>query len=101
VASGRGGYAPGTLIENTTRDLDRAKVGSFLGLVDTTNFWKTPNPVDDQTGTDGSQWIIEGVKNGKYHVVDRWMPENGPAHDLGIFLAFELGNMSVPKKEIY
>jgi hypothetical protein len=101
VASGAGGYAPGTLLENTTRDLDEATVRSFLNLLDKTKFWKAPNPVNDQRGTDGSQWIVEGVKNGKYHVVDRWMPQNGPAHDIGVFLAFQLAKMRLPEREIY
>jgi hypothetical protein len=25
--------------------------------------------------TDGDQLIVEGVRGGKYHVVDRWMPD--------------------------
>jgi hypothetical protein len=101
VASGAGGYAPGTLIENTTRALSNTEVNRFLALVDRVNFWSAPNPVDDQTGTDGSQWIIEGVRDGKYHVVDRWMPKSGVAHELGMSLAFDLAKMNLPKREIY
>jgi hypothetical protein len=26
-------------------------------------------------GVDGAQSIVEGVKQGKYHVVDRWSPD--------------------------
>ncbi len=26
---------------------------------------------------DGSQWVLEGVRDGRYHVVDRWSPESG------------------------
>jgi len=26
-------------------------------------------------GVDGARWVLEGVKNGEYHVVDRWSPE--------------------------
>ena len=101
VASGAGGYAPGTLIENTSHALSGTQVKTFLALVDRVNFWAAPNPVDDQTGTDGSQWIIEGVRDGKYHVVDRWMPKSGVAYDLGVFLAFDLAKMNLPKRDIY
>lgn len=101
MASGAGGYSPGTLIQNTTITVDRAQVNSLLALVDKVNFWTAPNPVEDQTGTDGAQWIVEGVRSGQYHVVDRWMPKNGPAHDLGMFLAFELARIKLPQREVY
>jgi hypothetical protein len=101
VGSGAGGYSPGSLIQNSSQALDQTQVRSLLALINRSNFWTAPNPVNDQTGTDGSHWIIEGVRNGKYHVIDRWMPKSGPAHDLGIFLAFELAKMTLPEREIY
>ena len=101
VTSGAGGYAPGNLIENTSRQLSGSEVKSFLALVDRTSFWTAPNPVNDQAGTDGSQWIIEGVEGAKYHVIDRWMPKSGAAYELGEFLAFDLAKMNIPKREIY
>jgi hypothetical protein len=69
--------------------------------LDKLNFWKMPNPVNDQRGTDGSQWIIEGVKGGLYHVLDRWSPEKGIVRELGLILALELAQMDIPKNEIY
>lgn len=101
ACSGAGGFAPGTLIENMTQALSDIQVNSFLELVDRVDFWSAPNPVEDQTGTDGSEWIIEGVRDGKYHVVDRWMPERGVARELGVFLAFDLAKMNLPKRDIY
>ena len=101
VASGAGGYSPGTLTTNTSRKLTAQEAQSFLSKVEAGGFWNAPNPIDDQTGTDGSQWIIEGVKAGHYHVVDRWMPKDGPARNLGLFLAFDLARLSIPKDEIY
>jgi hypothetical protein len=101
VASGAGGYSPGTLTTNTSRKLTAQEAQSLVSRVESGRFWNAPNPVNDQTGTDGSQWIIEGVKAGRYHVVDRWMPKNGPARELGLFLAFDLAGLSIPKNEIY
>jgi hypothetical protein len=101
VASGAGGYSPGTLTTNTSRLLTAQEAQNFRSKVENEGFWNAPNPVNDQAGTDGSQWIIEGVKAGRYHVIDRWMPKNGPARDLGQFLAFDLARMNIPKDEIY
>jgi hypothetical protein len=101
IASGAGGYSPGKLTTNTSRKLTAQDVQNLLSKFESSGFWNAPNPVNDQTGTDGSQWIIEGVKAGHYHVIDRWSPKNGPARDLGLFLAFELAKLSIPKNEIY
>jgi len=101
VANGPGGYSPGKLTTNTSRKLTTQEALSFLSKVQNVEFWNAPNPINDQTGTDGSQWIIEGVKTGHYHVMDRWMPKDGPTRDLGLFLAFDLARLSIPKNEIY
>ena len=57
--------------------------------------------MNDQEGTDGSQWVIEGVRAGRYHVVDRWTPSKGVVRELGLMLAFDLAKMDIPKNEIY
>ena len=50
---------------------------------------------------DGSQWIIEGVKNGQYRIEDRWSPGAGPIHEMGIAMAIDLARLKVLKEEIY
>jgi hypothetical protein len=62
VASGAGGCSPGTLTTNTSRQLTAQEAQSLRSKVEGGGFWNAPNPVNDQTGTDGSDWIIEGVK---------------------------------------
>jgi hypothetical protein len=101
VASGAGGFRPGVLSENSSRLLTGEQTKMFLSKVTELGFWNAPNPVQDQRGTDGSQWIIEGVKDSHYHVVDRWSPTNGVARQLGLLLAFDLGKIAVPEKDIY
>jgi hypothetical protein len=101
VASGAGGFKPGHLIENVSRPLTRAQTQAFLARLTKVGFWSLPNPVDDQSGLDGSDWIIEGVKEGNYHVVDRWSPKEGPVRELGLYLAFGLAQLNIPKDEIY
>jgi len=102
IASGAGGYAPGHLVTNTSKPLTRQQTESFLYKIDTDKFWELP-PVllKEQQGNDGSQWIIEGVKDGKYHLATQWTPSQGPIHDLGIALAFGLAGLTIPKTEMY
>jgi hypothetical protein len=101
VTSGEGGYSPGHLITNTSKSLTKQQTDSFLHEVNADNFWSLPAVTKEQTGTDGSEWIIEGVNGGKYHLATAWSPEQGPIHDLGTALAFELAGLQIPKAEIY
>jgi hypothetical protein len=102
IATGAGGYSPGILKEEEFRPLSRAEIAPFLAKVDKLGFWSAPtHQQNEELGCDGSQWIIEGVKRGKYHVVDRWSPRAGIAHELGTMLAFDLGKLEMPAKEVY
>jgi hypothetical protein len=101
VASGAAGFRPSVLSEQRLQPISKEQTQAFLKRVTELSFWDAPNPVNDQTGTDGSQWVIEGVKAGRYHVVDRWSPNKGVVYELGLMLAFDLAKIDVPKDEIY
>ncbi|HVZ83340.1 MAG TPA: hypothetical protein VG893_06660 [Terracidiphilus sp.] len=101
MGNGAGSYARGRLIVNKHQVLSRDEVKSFLTLVDRVNFWSSQDTLDNQFGMDGSIWIIEGIRNGTYHVIEHWSPMSGTVHELGMFLAFRLAKMYVPKREIY
>jgi hypothetical protein len=101
VASGAGGFKPRHLIENMSRPLTREQTQAFLGRLKKAGFWSLPSPVNAQTGTDGSQLNIEGVKEGKYYVVDRWLPHEGAVRELGLYLAVGLAQMNFPRDELY
>ena len=68
---GDGGYDPGKLVENAKRELSLQESKKFFTLFDALDFAKqsTDDPV---IGVDGSQWILERLKDGKYHIVVRW-----------------------------
>ncbi len=62
--------------DNIKRQLHKKEWQNILTHVKTSSFWSLKSNIDD-AGNDGARFIIEGVKNGKYHVVDRWMPDKG------------------------
>jgi hypothetical protein len=101
VGLGAGGYDPGMLIRNERRPLTRQQSEWFLNEVVRQKFWNLPDEESRPGGMDGSQWIIEGVKNGRYQIQDRWSPRAGPIHDLGLAMIFGLADLSIPKDEIY
>lgn len=100
ITSGAGGYKPGKLIENETHVLTAVETNWFFGKIEALNFWKLPSSQEDR-GVDGAQWIIEGVKDGKYHIVDRWSPRDGEIRALGLLFLEDLAKMKFAAKEVY
>ena len=100
IANGAGGYKPGKLIENTSPSVTQKQTDKFLEQVKDAGFWELSS-YEKTSGCDGAEWIIEGVKDGKYHVVNRWTPGKGPVRELGMTLAFELARLKIPKDELY
>ncbi len=97
--SGATGRA-GKLIQNKTLMLDAKQTTHFLERVESSNFWKLPAVLEDR-GVDGAQWIIEGVRDGSYHLVDRWSPTGGEFRELGLYMAKNLAELELHKSEIY
>lgn len=98
-SNGLGGYEPGKLVLNDTIMISPKELNHFYTLIDTSNFWNLPvNPDPNWIGEDGSQWIIEGIKNNNYHLVDMWSPYDSAFRTLGLYL-IELSKLK--PKNIY
>ena len=82
--SGKGGYHPGHLIEKRTKDLSARTVMAFLDRLTRADFWHSL-PLD-RSGLDGAYWILEGVKDGSYHIEERWSPVRGAFRNACLFL---------------
>ena len=72
--SGAGGYEPGNIEVSTQRVISKVQWDKFKSKVHTLNFWNMNTNEGETLGTDGSRWILEGKEANKYHVVDRWTP---------------------------
>ena len=96
MTSGAGGYDPGHILQDRTFALTREQTEWFLGKIEANNFWGL-SPIDKtKMGLDGAQWIVEGVKNGSYHIVDRWSPEKGPVRTIGLLMLHKLAKIRIP-----
>ncbi|PYV47582.1 MAG: hypothetical protein DMG94_05690 [Acidobacteria bacterium] len=80
--------------------MTQEQMDKFLERVKGAGFWEIPS-YEKTWGLDGAQWIIEGVEDGKYHVVDRWTPTKGPIRELGMTLVFTLAQLKIPQDELY
>jgi len=103
VGSLKGNYEPGKLNENRTKKVSREQTQWFLNLVEELKFWSLPTnlPKSNEVSADGAQWILEGVKDTKYHVVDRWSPDKGEVHTLGITMLIDLAELKLLYQEVY
>jgi hypothetical protein len=90
TCAGAGGYEPGRLILNRSAPFSPQQKTQLKTLLESSGFWELPSK-DTSLGLDGSQWIVEAVKDGRYHIVDRWSPQSGAVRDLGLFL-IQAGN---------
>lgn len=94
VLSGQGGYEPGTLTTDTTRVATAAELDSVRRALATADFWNLPTRAE--AGLDGEQWIIEAVRDGRYHVVDRWTPAPDGPHARFVAACTALRDLAVP-----
>ena len=73
MLSGEGGYEPGTIKDEVNKVLNQKTIDELVDKLTIANFWEIPK--DKTIGLDGTQLIIEVIKNRKYTVVDQWTPE--------------------------
>jgi hypothetical protein len=104
MTSGQGGFEPGGITRYNVFWLTKAKTQEFLNALQSANFWNLPALLESNEHSvelDGAQWIVEGVRNGRYHVVDRWSPEKGdPVREFGL-VALKLGRFKIRSGELY
>ena len=83
---GAGGYKPGKLFNETGRVLTEKQWCEFMNLLEKANYWKLPTAEKSLGGHDGAEWIMEGVKDNRYHIVERWSPDKGEYREGCIYL---------------
>jgi hypothetical protein len=71
---GAGGYEPGSIIEHKRVRLSPALWKRIASRLDDAKFWTLPKrepPPPGVLSMDGDELIVEGVKDGRYHIVMR------------------------------
>lgn len=80
LCDGAGGYEPGKLTINKSVEINPDKWDMFKSKLDSLDYWNM-NLGRMSIGTDGSEWILEGVNKEKYNVVTIWSPSKGNFYD--------------------
>ncbi|MDR6841542.1 hypothetical protein [Pseudoxanthomonas sacheonensis] len=79
---GAGGYEPGKVLRRFEKTLSVDQLQELKNAFSEAQFGSMPTS-EERNGLDGSEWIVEVSDTGKYHVVVRWSPDNGPIRDIG------------------
>jgi hypothetical protein len=104
--NGKGGYEPGRLIRNRTIHMSQTQTEAFLTALNELSFWSLPPLLETEGNfiqTDGAQWILEGVKQGRYHLVDRLSPDrtNDPIRIIGTRLMIDRAHFRLLYLNVY
>jgi hypothetical protein len=104
VTGGQGGYKPVKLIENRTEQLSKQRTKWFLDRIEELKYWELPTREEENPNVvnlDGAQWVVEGVRNETYKIVDRWSPEKGPIKAIGLMMTIDLAKMKLLYQDVY
>jgi len=104
MTTGKGGTQPGRIVEYGKSWSWKSRTASFLGTIAGAGFWNLPTLVygdGNAIPACRSHWILEGIKNGQYHVVDRCSPDQtDPVRVIGMRV-MKLGNLRVHGRNVY
>jgi hypothetical protein len=102
VLSGKGGYEPGAVEHRTTRALDAKEWRLLLARLENAGMWQPTDP-QDESGHDGSQWILEGRSGDWYRLHDVWSPKPSafPQYHKVCAYLLELARIRPPHGELY
>ena len=94
--SGQGGFDAGTLKVAKQRKLTSAEFEHLTNLLRAANFWESPYllPRSDEPNEkgevtvcpDGSEWVIEGSKGGRFHAINRYCDETDTLRTVVLYL---------------
>ena len=97
--SGMGGYETGRMVINRIKSLSNDEWEQLKKLLSEISFWDLPTEDPVRGGRDGAQWILEGLRDGKYHITDRWSAEE-KYREVCLYL-LKLSELRVREDDIY
>ena len=92
---------PGELLNSYALRLSTSDWNRFMLRLELARYWQIPAD-QGPLANDGAQWVLEGYREGRYHVVDRQSPEPGAYRNACLFLLEKSGLLSrIPPKQVY
>ena len=101
ITDGMGGYNIGELKTVKRKSISLEDWQGFEEILDSANFWNIESDIPKPPDGDGSSWLIEGYKNGIYHLIERASPdEKEDIFKIGKFM-IKLSKIKVMEGHMY
>lgn len=84
--TGMGGYEVGKVDLTIDRPLDGGEADRINVLLAQDDIFTSAPPSCGPPGTDGAQWMVEGVDAAGYHFARAWSPRDGKVREIGLAL---------------
>jgi hypothetical protein len=97
---GQAGYDPGKLVESKDIDLSAEDSSTLETLVKNLDFLKLSTDEKGINGEDGEEWVLEGVSQGRYHVVQRWSASSYKSAERGLTAFLDLFKFLLDKSDL-
>ena len=104
VESGTGLSQPGRITDYGMSYSWKSRTNSFRQLLESTGFWNLRPADESSAGSTTSctaHWIIEAVRNGQYHVVDRCSPDMTDPVRVIAMKTMKLGSLRSGRRNVY
>jgi hypothetical protein len=96
---GTGAHDPDQILRRIQRTLSPADENKFRKKLSQLDFWEVRKD-QGRFGFEGAQWVLEGVENGRYRVMEKWSPNPGAYRDV-CFLLIQFAGFAIPPLEVY
>ena len=101
--TGKNGHDPGVIATTEVVEISQEQIHQFQDLLQTTEYWSTPTVdvrLHEERIRDGAEWMLEGVRDGRYHVVARVSPQNETYREACLYL-LKLSKIEVEASRVY
>jgi hypothetical protein len=101
--TGKSGFDLGVVAITEIVEISQDQMHQFQDLLQTTEYWSMPTAdvrLHEERIRDGTEWILEGERDGRYHVVARTSPRNGTYRDACLYL-LKLSKIEVEVNRVY
>ncbi|WP_299685343.1 hypothetical protein [uncultured Dokdonia sp.] len=100
VLSGAGGYDPGKIETQRIKVFTEKEWNTFVAFIEKANFWEMDLGRKQSLGTDGAEWIMEGVNTNDYRAISVWSPIKGDFYNACNYL-INLSGIQIPDRSKY
>jgi len=101
--TGKSGFDLGVVATTEIVEVSQDQIHQFQDLLQTTEYWSMPTldvRLHEERIRDGADWILEGSRDGRYHVVARTSPSIGTYRDACLYL-INLSKIEVEANRVY